>query len=71
MYFNPVIVRPILFFPPAISASRAFQLFAGVCVCGAGRAFNAIEIAQNEKTNTRLFKRNAILCFVVVATIWK
>lgn len=67
-YFNSVIVRPILFFLPAISASRAFQLFAGVW---GGGAFNTIEIAQNEKTNTRLFKPNAILCFVVVAMIWK
>lgn len=58
-YFNPIIVRAILFFFPAISASRAFQLFAGVGREG-GRAFNAIEISQNEKTNTRLFKPNAV-----------
>lgn len=72
-YFNPVIVRAILFFFPAISASRAFQLFAGAWGEGegGGKAFNTIEIAQNEKTDTRLFKPNAILCFVVVATIWK
>lgn len=57
-YFNPIIVRAILFFFPAISASRAFQLFAGVR--GRAGACNGIEIAQNEKANTRLFKPNAI-----------
>lgn len=65
-YFNPIIVRAILFFFPAISASRAFQLFAGV-----GREGELSMPLKSLKTKKPIQDYSNLTQYQVVASIWK